>query len=345
MGIDRGKAIRTWRLALTCIFLFLITWYLEVPESSWTLVTIWFVMYEYSTVGGVLNKSKARLLGTFLSVLYGSMIVYFGDNNPVLDILALIPGLFIYSYFFMGTDKTYVGTIGAVTLTIILLNYNDLNTAILRILNVVIGIVGSALMIRFFYPQYARQLLIQDQIFWLKGTIAIIHSYLNLDLPLERAQARTLAYEQSLLKTFPDYERSLNEALMETYKTPEFVSHCRAVKKHVQELSRMLIIFISYLSTEHLRSHPAIQASFFTMLNKLETLHRLLTQRPFLPLITLPPLAAQPEELQEMPQLEYERLAAEHLKKIDHQIDLLNDALKQIVLVYDSYQFDLVSTT
>ncbi len=142
VGIDNAKIIRTWRLALTCTFLFLFTWYMEVPERNWTLVTIWFVMYEYSTVGGVLTKSKLRFLGTFLSAVYGTIVVYFGGNNPILDIMALFPGLFIYTYFFMGNDKTYVGTIGAVTLTLILLNYNDLDTALMRVLNVFIWIIA-----------------------------------------------------------------------------------------------------------------------------------------------------------------------------------------------------------
>ena len=62
MGIDREKTIRTMRLALTCIFLFFISWYYEIPESVWSLITIWFVMYEYNTVGGVLNKSMLRFV-------------------------------------------------------------------------------------------------------------------------------------------------------------------------------------------------------------------------------------------------------------------------------------------
>lgn len=112
MGIDQQKTVRTLRLSLTCIFLFLITWYYQVPESAWTLVTIWFVMYEYSTVGGVLTKSFLRFAGTALSAIYGMIVVYFCANNPLINIMALVPGLFLYAYFFMGEIKRILAPLG-----------------------------------------------------------------------------------------------------------------------------------------------------------------------------------------------------------------------------------------
>jgi uncharacterized membrane protein YccC len=107
-------------------------------------------MYEYTTVGGVLNKSKLRFVGTVFSAVYGIIIIYFGGNDPLINIFALIVGLFFYTYWFMGNDKTYTGTIGAVTLTIVLLNYNEVDVAILRVFNVILGILASVFMIRFF---------------------------------------------------------------------------------------------------------------------------------------------------------------------------------------------------
>ena len=74
MGLDRQKIIRTLRLSLTCIFLFLMTWYYQVPESAWSLITIFFVMYEYDTVGGVFRKSVLRFTGTTLSAVYGVIV-------------------------------------------------------------------------------------------------------------------------------------------------------------------------------------------------------------------------------------------------------------------------------
>ncbi|MCW8396095.1 FUSC family protein [Legionella sp. PATHC039] len=100
------------RLSLTCIFLFLITWYYQAPESAWTLVTIWFVMYEYSTVGVVLTKSFLRFAGTALSAIYGMIVVHFFANSPLINIMALVPGLFLYTYFSWGEIKRILVPLG-----------------------------------------------------------------------------------------------------------------------------------------------------------------------------------------------------------------------------------------
>ena len=47
-------------------------------------------MYEYNTVGGVLNKSMLRFVGTVISALYGIIIIYFCGNDPIINIFALI---------------------------------------------------------------------------------------------------------------------------------------------------------------------------------------------------------------------------------------------------------------
>lgn len=150
-----SHSIRATRLILANLILYLITWYYQIPEREWALITVWFVMYDYTYVGDVWLKSWYRFLGTIFSALYGLIIIYFFYNNVVIKMLAFIPAIFIYAYFFMDTKRAYIAIIGGVTLSIILLNHNDIGAAILRVFNVILGILMSMFMMRFFYPQYA----------------------------------------------------------------------------------------------------------------------------------------------------------------------------------------------
>lgn len=272
MGLDQQKIIRTLRLSLTCLFIFMITWYYQVPESAWALITIWFVMFEYTTVGGVFTKSFFRFSGTCLSAIYGMVIVYFCANNPLINMMALIPGLFVYAYFFMGGEKTYIGTIGAVTLTIVLLNYNDIDLAILRVFNIILGILGSMFMIRFFYPQYARDKIIEAQSIFLDHLASLLEDYLNPSKSLATIQDDYANHEHDMLEIIVSFNRLLSEAKMETKKIPLFVNHATTATWHLRHLFRLFNVFICYLSTNDIRSDLEIRHSLSQLLSTLRTM-------------------------------------------------------------------------
>lgn len=268
MSLDKTMKIRIWRLALTCVFLFLISWRLSISESSWSLITIWFVMYEYSTVGGVVRKSWLRFWGTLLSAIYGLLIVYCCGNNPWINIMALVAGLFLFGYFFMEGGRVYTGTIGAVTLTIVLLNYNDMELAVLRVFNVMIGIVASVLMMRFFYPQYARNGLIDRQLGWLNELIAWLEDYLDLRQQHDDLKKKIGALEEAIYMQGTEYARLLLEAKMETKKAPFFVTDSAEVKTHCQHLFQSFHV-LSRLWPNEIRDHQTLRQSLEDLLASL----------------------------------------------------------------------------
>ena len=278
MGLDSQKTLRTTRLSLTCLLLFLITWYFQIPESAWCLITIWFVMFEYSTVGGVFTKSYLRFVGTVLSALYGMIFVYFCANNPLINMMAFVPGLFLYSYFFMGGEKTYIGTIGAVTLTIVLLNYNDIDVAILRVFNIIIGILGSMFMIRFFYPQYARDKIIESQWNFMELFSYILTDYLDPSKSLATVKENYLHHEHDILEGFASFSRLISEAKIETKATPTFITHNMSAFLHVRHLFRLCSVFVNYLSTDELRLDKDIDNILSQLLFDLRAIQRKLEQ-------------------------------------------------------------------
>lgn len=322
MGLDKGKIIRTWRLSLTCVLLFLIGWYYEIPESSWSLVTIWFVMYEYNTVGGVLNKSKLRFWGTLISAVYGIIIIHLCGNDPIINILALIAGLFFYSYWFMGSDKTYTGTIGAVTLTIVLLNYNDIELAILRALNVILGILVSMFMIRFFYPQYARDLLIKMQISWLNQIIEFIKKCSSVeDKDSFLLNDQSYDMEFSFLANLSTYTRLVTEAQMETRHLPFFSSQNRVIQDKFQLLFRLL----STMRFDKGQTAPWFNQQLRLVLNKLKLIKYALIAEELS--LTIP--APIEEDSTSNSELNQTQAMNSFLEKLNETVDSLAEAVRQ----------------
>jgi uncharacterized membrane protein YgaE (UPF0421/DUF939 family) len=121
-------------------------------------------MVDYETVGGVLKKGLYRLMGTCISGLYGLVIIYFSHNNVIIKMLAMIPLTFWYAKHYLDTPQSYILTIGVVTLTIALLNDNNLSVTILRIFNVILGNVATIIMIFIFFPTYAADQLNQSSL-------------------------------------------------------------------------------------------------------------------------------------------------------------------------------------
>ena len=253
------KFLRTTRLILTCLILHFITWYYELPERIWCLITIWFVMLEYKTIGGVYTKSWLRFVGTTASAVFGLIVIYCDANDVIINIIAFICGLFVYNYFYMDSDKSYIAVIGAVTLSIVLLNHNDINAALLRTFNILIGILGCVLMMRFFFPQYARNQLVQLHTQMLTQLSAILSSYVETGKSLADVQLDYLEYEQKTLQNFITLRKLAAEAKIETRKYPTYIKHNNAAITQFRHIFRLVSVFIDYLSTVEIHAHPIIQ--------------------------------------------------------------------------------------
>ena len=343
MGLDRQKIIRTLRLSLTCIFLFLMTWYYQVPESAWSLITIFFVMYEYDTVGGVFTKSVLRFTGTTLSAVYGVIIVYFCANNPLINIIALVPGLFFYAYFFMGGDKTYIGTIGAVTLTIVLLNYNDIDSAIVRVFNIIIGIAASMLMMRFFYPKYARNSILETQSNLIFQLSVMLEDYLDPSKSLTTIKTEYLDYEHKTLEIFASFHRIIIEAKMETKKASFFIPHAMAAMQQIRLLFRLFSVFIYYLSTDDIRADPSVRDDLRELLTHVQAIQRKLLRLPDeLNVSVSTPVNLKKEEIIiDTQNMQNKQLTEDILISMRKEVDLLDDEVKKIVLIYDIYNVSI----
>lgn len=331
--LDLQKIIRTFRLSFTCLGLFFITWYYQVPESAWCLITIWVVMFDYSTVGGVFTKALLRFTGTLSSAIYGLVIVYVFGNNPIIDMIALVPGLFIYAYFFMGGDKTYIATIGAVTMTLVLLNYNDVDVAIFRVFNITIGIIASILMIRFFYPQYARDKIMLMQWDFMDHFAGLLERYLEPSKSLAVIKDEFLVYEQAMLEGFITFNRLLDEAKIETRKTPLYITHNKAALFHIRHIFRLLSVFVFYISTEDMRSNAWVCGQLNHLIVDFRAMQRMLGPVDTQYNCIIEKQVSPPKNMQFVETM---------LFNIKKEMSLLGEEIKKIVLIYSEYPIGII---
>lgn len=280
LHLDKEITIRTSRIALSLILLFLITWYYSVPQYSWSLITAIIVLFDNSTLGGSLLKSKARFLGTTFSALYGLIIIYFCGNNSVINILAFIPGLFFYTYFFMSSENIYIGIIGTVTLTIVLFNYNDVDNALLRVFNIIIGTIGALIMMRFFYPQYSRDKMLVTDVKIIKQLIMILNDYLDETKPIESLKKDYLNHEHEIISLLNVVNRQTQETKAEAGKHRALVEHQVNSIQYMRHIFRMCSVFLFHLTTQDVRSTPFIQRELTKILFVLTEIQCMLNNEP-----------------------------------------------------------------
>lgn len=259
--LNQNKIIRGTRLSITCIGLFLLTWYFQVPEREWSLVTVWFVMLEYSYVGGVLKKGLFRFLGTLFSGLYGLCVVYYFNNNVIINMVALSIGVFVYAHYFLDSDKNYIAVIGCVTLTIVLLNHNALDAAILRTLNISIGILASLFMIYFFMPEYARDEIMIRQFQMLDSITQLLQQYLSS--LINESDLRT--FERKMLKEFTGFPSLLDQAQLETKNSSPYIQAHQQLFQQIRKIFRVVMLLIE--GSPLTENESAILQQFFLNMN------------------------------------------------------------------------------
>ncbi len=343
MGFNQQKIIRALRLCLTTLILFFFTWYYKIPEGIWSLFTIWLVMGDYNTVGGVFTKSLYRAAGTTLSAVYGLILIYFFHNNFFINLLALTPAVLVYCYLFMDGDKAYIATIGSVTLTLILLNYNQIDIAIIRTFNILLGIVASVFMIRFFYPQFARDelLVIQANILFL--TSQMITGYMDKSLSVADIKKLHSEYEQNIYKQFTLINRLIVEAKIETAKTPEYVIYTKSAYEHLRHIFRLTSLFSHYFTSDYIRDNITSINNFETLLSKLKTTrlkieeeHSLPTELP-VTLEKILPIKASRDKNTQFIEILFDNL--------NEEIDLLDADFNEIVSIYKYYSGHFLQQT
>lgn len=272
MGFDSQKLLRSTRLSLAYLIIFWITTYLVIPEPGWCYVTALSILFEYSTVGGVLTKSFLRIAATLSAAVYSIIIVYFFANIAILNLIALIIGIFLYAYFFMGSKFQYGGFLGNLTLVMMLINYNNLDIVVLRPFNIIIGLIIALSLMRYFYPQYARDLVIKTLAEMLLQLINVLDAFLDKSQSVQTVKDHFLEYENKFLASLTNFNRFNDEARFETRKVPAYTSKNAEALSYTKRIYHLISVFVFHLANDELRSHVIINDNIIQVRDYLHAL-------------------------------------------------------------------------
>jgi uncharacterized membrane protein YccC len=205
-AIDTERIIHSIKTALACLIGLALAKLVHFAVDQWLIITIAVVMCGQANVGSMLTKSKMRFLGTLSGSLIGGFTIALLGTSTI--VIACVIGISSIGFSYIATsEKSYSesGTLGAVTVIIILLGQNpSLYTASHRFLEISAGILIAALVSQFILPIRARDHLRSMQ----AKTIAQLREYYNFTLLASREEADIQELDEDIVKSL-SAQRSL----------------------------------------------------------------------------------------------------------------------------------------
>jgi uncharacterized membrane protein YccC len=173
--ISAERLLHSFKTAIATCGAYLVARMIGEPSSQWIIISVIVVMCAQIYVGGMLQKSYLRLLGTLLGCLVASATILLLGHSFLTVLIAVTLAAFLFSYLATTKDSfNQMGTLGAVTTIIILLSSEPtLSVAVMRFFEISIGIMIAALVSQFIFPIHARTHLRRAQ----AATLAQIKDY------------------------------------------------------------------------------------------------------------------------------------------------------------------------
>ncbi len=262
MQFTTEKRIRATRLCLAMLISFMYTSYVGVSEGIWVVMTCPIVLFDNATLGGTLNKSHLRFWGTFFSAAFGMIFIVGFANNVIINVIAIGLGVFLATYWYMDGKQGYAGGLITWTLPILLLNNNNLKSAFLRLLNISLGIIISYFLLRFFYPEYARNRMLSSMQKTIEELETMLIAITDTKLSDAAIQAMYLQHETKILANINGFIRWQNEAELETKAHPEYVESGSRAYLHVRRLYRLLSVIIFHFDCSKIRTNNDVMDKF-----------------------------------------------------------------------------------
>ncbi|MDF2153226.1 FUSC family protein [Vibrio sp. CAU 1672] len=142
------------RIATAFVITLALTSYLQLPESTWILITLVVVIGPISYLGNVLPRAWHRTMGTMLGALSGVIAISLGQYALVMMYIWCGLVMFLSAYFAMG-KRPYVCLLIGITLAVTTgAGNHDVEVALWRGLDVTVG-CALAVLFCLIYPQRA----------------------------------------------------------------------------------------------------------------------------------------------------------------------------------------------
>lgn len=214
---DLDRAIHSVKTVVACLLGFAAAQLLHVVNQQWTIITILVVMCAQPRVGALVQKSYMRFLGTLIGgVIAALTLVFFGSDLNVI-ILVLCLATLWFSYIAESPSAlSDAGTIGVVTVAIILLSpQQSLSLAMDRFLEINLGIVIALLVSRFVWPLHSRTRLLNT----IASTLAALKDFYVLINQEKFIQGEIIDidYEEAIVASLIKQRKLFEEAARESF--------------------------------------------------------------------------------------------------------------------------------
>ncbi|HVV68990.1 MAG TPA: FUSC family protein [Gammaproteobacteria bacterium] len=186
------RAINSLKTAIACVIGYLLVIWTPLPQPQWIVITILVVMSAQTSLGSLTIKSYMRFWGTVAGAGISAIIYLCIGTDPVGMTIALFIVVLAFAYVASSPgDASYAGTLGAVTVAIILLNpVVNLQIISARFIEIIVGIIISLLVSKLIFPIHSQHLL--------------LHNLANNLLNLQRNFDRSLKMEPQHLEAEVD---------------------------------------------------------------------------------------------------------------------------------------------
>jgi len=156
--LDQGRLRHALRASLATVVALVVAHQVELPGDTWMPITTAVLMAGEPRVGGVLNKSSTRLLGTVLGALVPLLMLALLGSHPWSNLAIIAGAVLAFAYVGAGgPSQAQVGALGAVTTVLVLTHpESSWETAGSRMLAVLAGGLWAMLASRLILPDRAE---------------------------------------------------------------------------------------------------------------------------------------------------------------------------------------------
>lgn len=264
--LSNDRFTHSIKTALAVLIGFAITKLIHFPVDQWIIITILVVMCAQMNVGSMLQKSYMRFLGSLIGSLIAVLTLTFFGNDLIATAIIISLTAFFFSYI-ATSKKSYneAGTLGAVTVAIILIGQNPtIHTAAGRFLEISFGILIAALISQFILPIHARNKLRKNQV----RTLLYLRDYYQAMLLQNQTPITNLPLlDETIVKSLIDQRKLATDATREPLKQSYNIKHFKQSLWCEKEILRS----ITFMQHAYFIS-PNLKLLFSTM-SALKTFH------------------------------------------------------------------------
>lgn len=264
----REKLIRATRLSLAMLISVAYITYVGIAEGIAVTMTCAIILYDNPTVGGAINKSQLRFLGTLLGFMIAMIFIIGFANSMIANIIGIIIGIFLATYWFIDNKYSYVGIMTCATLPILLLNNGDIRIAFMRLLSISLGVLIAYLLNCFFYPDYARnRILITLKVLVTEFNV-LLNALYDQNATQDDFTQIYLKNEPLIIQEFAKFVRWHSEAQHETL--PAYTSAAFSLFANIRHIYHLLSIIAFNLDINPIREHQLTSRELATIISKIK---------------------------------------------------------------------------